>query len=53
MLQVDTISFLVIWWVVPIVLIAGRGVLAAHRARKKRHALRSLEENITPFTRAL
>ncbi|MHA2423902.1 MAG: hypothetical protein ACXAEF_03890 [Candidatus Thorarchaeota archaeon] len=53
MLQFDTLSMLIIWWVVPIVLLGGRGALAAHRARKRRHALKALEEKITPFTRNL
>jgi hypothetical protein len=53
MLQFDTLSLLFIWWVVPIILLAGRGALAAHNARKRRHALRVLEESVTPFTRDL
>ncbi|MHA1906147.1 MAG: hypothetical protein ACW98Y_02545 [Candidatus Thorarchaeota archaeon] len=52
MLQFD-LTLLIIWWVVPIVILFGRGALAAHRARKRRHALQALEEKITPFTRDL
>lgn len=53
MLQFDTISLLVIYWVVPILILAGRGAVAAYRARKHRQALQALEENITPYTRNL
>ncbi len=54
MLQFDSFPLIfILWIIVPITLLAGRGALAAHRARKKRHALRALEEKITPFTRNL
>ncbi|MFW9981457.1 MAG: hypothetical protein ACFFE3_06050 [Candidatus Thorarchaeota archaeon] len=46
-------TMLIIWWVVPIVIIAGRAGLAGYRAKKKRDELKKLEENSTPFTRKL
>ena len=44
---------MLMWWVVPIALLLGRGALEAHRTRKRRLALRTLEEKMTPFTRDL
>ena len=44
-------TMLIIWWVVPIALLAGRAGIAGYRAKKKRDELKKLEENSTPFTR--
>ncbi len=52
MLQIDY-SYLIIWWVVPIVVLFGRAALAAYRTRRKRNELRRIEEKSTPFTREL
>ncbi|MGD9395488.1 MAG: hypothetical protein PVJ05_03580 [Candidatus Thorarchaeota archaeon] len=43
-------TMLIIWWVVPIVILGGRAVLAGYRAKKKRDELKRLEESSTPFT---
>jgi len=43
-------TFIIIWWVVPIVILAGRAGLAGYKARKKRLQLKRLEEKSTPFT---
>jgi hypothetical protein len=43
-------TYLIIWWVVPIVILGGRAGLAGYRARKKRQELKRLEETSTPFT---
>jgi hypothetical protein len=44
------LSFIIIWWVVPMLILLGRAGLAGYRAKKKRDELRQLEENSTPFT---
>ncbi|MHA1964835.1 MAG: hypothetical protein ACXACG_06305 [Candidatus Thorarchaeota archaeon] len=51
-MQID-LSYLIIWWVVPIVILGGRAGLAGYRARRKRQELKQLEENSTPFTSKL
>ncbi|MHA1768259.1 MAG: hypothetical protein ACTSV3_00200 [Candidatus Thorarchaeota archaeon] len=43
-------TMLIIWWVVPILILAGRAALAGYRTKKKRDELRRLEETITPFS---
>jgi len=43
-------TMLIIWWIVPIAIIAGRAGLAGYRAKKKRDELKRLEQKSTPFT---
>ncbi|MFW9797021.1 MAG: hypothetical protein ACFFE2_08285 [Candidatus Thorarchaeota archaeon] len=43
-------SFILIWWIVPMLILAGRAGLAGYRAKKKRDELKRLEEKSTPFT---
>jgi hypothetical protein len=43
-------TYIIIWWVVPIVILGGRAALAGYRARKKRQELKLLEDKSTPFT---
>ena len=51
-MQFDT-TFIIIWWIVPILLLAGRAGLEGYRAKKKRDEIKRLEERSTPFTRKL
>jgi len=52
-MQTDSIIFLLLWWGIPLAILFGRALLEANKTRKKRMALRELEEKITPFTREL
>ena len=52
MMQFD-LTLLIIWYVVPLAILFGRGALAANKARKKRQELREIEQNSTPLTRDL
>jgi hypothetical protein len=47
------ITFVIIWWIVPIILLVGRAGLEGYRAKKKRDEIKRLEEKSTPFTRKL
>ncbi|MFX1369548.1 MAG: hypothetical protein ACFFAY_13200 [Promethearchaeota archaeon] len=50
MLEMD-IAILLIWYLVPLSILLGRGALEANRSRKRRRELRELEQRSTPMTR--
>jgi len=49
-MQTDSLLFLLIWWGVPLAILFGRALFQANITRKKRSALRELEERITPLS---
>ncbi|MFW9919632.1 MAG: hypothetical protein ACFFED_08535 [Candidatus Thorarchaeota archaeon] len=52
-MQTDSLLFILIWWGAPLAILFGRSAIQANKTRKKRIALRELEERITPVTREL
>ncbi|TXT55118.1 MAG: hypothetical protein BAJATHORv1_40027 [Candidatus Thorarchaeota archaeon] len=49
-MQFFDLTWILIWWIVPLALLLGRAALAAYRTKKKKEELAELEKRSTPFS---